>query len=726
MIAADVLRHMGPRRAAWRIIYEAERRIGWMRWRYPARDLSYWSISHVDATIERLRTGQLFFVPASNEASLAAYREQFADQSSRVIEAANRVTSGQMSYFSHQWHDFGGPPAWFLNPFTRQVVPDRHWSRLSFHAQEYGDLKVMLEPARFNIAYLLVRAYWLTGDDSYPAAFWRLVEDWARHNPPQAGPLWICGQESAIRVMAWCFALYGLVSSPQSTPDRVACLMRLIAAHGDRINGTLGYARSQKNNHAISEAVGLWTIGLLFPELPQSSQWKDRGRRLLVEAVSEQIYNDGSYVQHSLNYHRMMLQLLTWALRLGETAGEPLPSDVYRRFDLANCFLFELMDLESGCVPNHGANDGALILPLNRCEYPDMRPVFAAGHYLIHHYRILPPGPWDEDLFWLFGPSLLSVDEEETNGPRATAAVTQRAVASFPDGGYFVLRSPKSWAVVRCARYRDRPSHADLLHVDIWWRGINVALDPGTFSYNSPAPWDSGLASTACHNTLTIDGRDQMDKVGRFLWLPWARGTVRSEVTSDGGSLAYWEGEHDGYHRLPVPATHRRGILRIGDDHWIILDESRSEGLHDHHLQWLLPDLPYQVDDVVHSGKAQQNSVTVATPAGDYTVSVGSFNAPGQFTFVRADADTTRGWRSAYYLDRASALSMALDVRAANVRLWTFFGPPGSAVEVAEDGLHVSMGATTLRIALGQTVTAPLVKSVVMTGKTSDQLQVTR
>ena len=35
-------------------------------------------------------------------------------------------------------------------------------------------------------------------------------------------------------------------------------------AHADRIAGTISYARSQKNNHALSEGAALWTVGLLL------------------------------------------------------------------------------------------------------------------------------------------------------------------------------------------------------------------------------------------------------------------------------------------------------------------------------------------------------------------------------------------------------------------------------------------------------------------------------
>jgi hypothetical protein len=87
-----------------------------------------------------------------------------------------------------------------------------------------------------------------------------------------------------------------------------------------------------------------------------------------------------------------------------------------------------------------------------------------------------------------------------------------------------------SWAYLRLAHFKSRPGHADQLHLDLWWRGMNIAMDAGTFSYNNPPPWDNALSTTHVHNTITINGKDQMTRAGQFLWLDWAQAAV---VTHD-------------------------------------------------------------------------------------------------------------------------------------------------------------------------------------------------
>src|SRR5205823_1624803 len=90
-----------------------------------------------------------------------------------------------------------------------------------------------------------------------------------------------------------------------------------------RIQANLNYALSQRNNHGISEAVGLWTIGALFPEFARANEWSECGREILETQGLELIYEDGAFAQHSVNYQRVVLQDFLWVLRLAELHERP-------------------------------------------------------------------------------------------------------------------------------------------------------------------------------------------------------------------------------------------------------------------------------------------------------------------------------------------------------------------------------------------------------------------
>src|SRR5262249_5684156 len=158
------------------------------------------------------------------------------------------------------------------------------------------------------------------------------------------------------------------------------------------------------------------------------------------------------------------------------------------------------------------------------------RPVVQTTHFLTTGKRCYSPGPWDEDLLWLFGAESLNSSIE----------ADLRDDFQAQQGGRYTIRSRDGFAFARCPGFRHRPAHADLLHVDLWWCGQNVALDAGTFSYNLDSSGDP-LSKTEAHNTVTIDQSDQMDRVGRFLWLPWARAEARHFKKSKSGNLTYLE-----------------------------------------------------------------------------------------------------------------------------------------------------------------------------------------
>ena len=700
----DLWRHFGPRWLGFRAAYAAQIRSGTIRRRLPARDwdtlpltafLQDKLLDHPRRYLEYRKHGApgFFFTPDDRP----VYQSLFSAWDDRVVVTpmvlARQIAEGRLRYFEHTIAETGFPPDWHANPFTGERAPaGLHWSRIGDFS--CGDIKIIWEPSRFAFAYALARAYWRSGDESHAERFWCAAEDWQLKNPPQLGPNWKCGQETAFRVMAWCFALYAFLDAAPTTAARVKRLAQAIAVSAERISGNIEYALNQRNNHGISEALGLYTVGALFPEFSAASTWRRTGREALESTARELIYDDGSFVQHSVNYHRVMLHDFLWAIRLGDLLREPFSDHLKHRVGAAADFLYQIQDDTTGRVPNYGANDGALVLPLSNCDYRDYRPAVQAVNYLLNGTRRYPTGAWDEDLLWLFGPASLAapIASPARRDLRGDLRSQLRTDLRAEQGGYYTLRSPAGFAFVRAASFRHRPSQADMLHVDLWWRGQNIATDAGTFSYNAPPLSDSApfaadeLARTAYHNTVGVDGLDQMERAGKFLWLPWLHGKRNCVRHSPGGNLVYWEGEHDGYRRLKSPARHRRGILRAGDHCWVVIDQLSAPSPHEYRLQWLLADLPFEWDDA-------NRRLTLHTTAGGYAVQVIDLAGPpgSRCTIARADTGSARGWRSAYYFDREPALSLDLRSHAEAARFITVFAPAGSRVDCGPNALEVEM-----------------------------------
>src|SRR6267378_5888159 len=660
-------RAFGVRDGLLRAEYEMQRASGLMSRRMRSvRGWESWDLAHIapkssaeDLLNFRRQGGRPFFFADSRGLAPELKKILSPAGEESVLAEARAILEGNLPFFGRLTFACGPSPQWFQNPVTGQrVSADCSWTEMRFASDDYGDLKFILEPSRFLFIYPLARAYGVTGDERFPAAFWSFIEDWAAKSPPMSGPLWICGQESSLRILAWSFALNAFLHSPATTPQRVALLFSMVAAHAWRTVQTVGYARSQRSNHLFSEAVGLWTAGTLYPELRDASGWQKQGASLLREAVLDQITPEGAYLQDSFNYQRMVFQQLLWTLRLSDIQKIQLHPEIRTRTIAAFDFIGQFVDPESGHAPNHGSNDGSNILPLAACDYGDFRSLLRIGSCVLDRPTAFHPGPWDEAALWLCGKFERTTEREP--------AYTVSSAA-----GYHRLGSKNSWALVRAGRYTRRPFQADQLHVDLWWHGLNLARDAGTYLYNGEPPWNNGLAGTAVHNTVMVDRRDQMRRAGRFLWLDWAQASGRSFSTSLSPSPSKtiadspncFEVEHDGYRRLGV--KHRRMVQCVTEDAWVIVDDLLGAGEHELRLHWLLPDLPFiGITDspfctVLEADKVRFHWNIFSSSPGSAAVIRGGKILAGNIEGINRDEELL-GWESPTYgdfspLPRASA-----------------------------------------------------------------------
>ena len=709
---ASLYRQLGLRWLTFRFAYAFRLRTGLIRLQTPIykwtdRPLETWLKKNIPSQPEayaqwRKQNSPKFFF---DEHVGAGSPRPVPWSSQPAVNEADRILNGEIKYFAHEFQQTGFPPNWYTAPTSLQPPSSaaaagtaaqaitKHWSQLSDDGEV--DIKFIWEASRFGMVYTLVRAYAATKDEKYAEAFWNLISDWAENNPPNTGANWKDGQEIALRLMAWTFGFYAFINSPSTTPQRISQFTLYVAAQAERIYKNIDYAISTRSNHTISEAFGLWMVGLLFPELKDAEKYFSTGRDLLEQQAAKQIFPDGSYSMYSLNYHRFILHIYLYAMRLGElnednmslrgghspttlaphaSAGEQPPrtdtkfsDSVYRAVSSSIQYLSKLIDPQTGQMPVYGSNDGALVLPLNNCDFTDYRPLLQLGSVITKGERMFESGAWDEDLFWLCGTSPLSRRERARRRTEPVEVVR----ASFPNGGTYILRGTNSKAIIRCTDFQERPSHADQLHVDLWMRGINIACDAGTYLYSGEGIWRNGLAHTSVHNTVTVDSRDQMKMISRFVWADWAQGKVLQQTDK------LWQGEHNGYN----PVTHKRTVLMLDDDRWLVLDHLNGAQPHHYALHWLLNDFPFS---------QKENTICLWPESDQYKIQMGLVEGNGNFSIVRADSKSTRGWRSKYYGQKEPAISAMLETDQPQAVFWTFFGLEEDQVDLVGNILHVN------------------------------------
>lgn len=570
----------------------------------------------------------LFADPPPNFPALLNPAEQKA-----LLAQAEDLLAGRFALY-------GGDPA----PLNLTPPPPlRHWSQ-AYPLPASQDIKDLWEPARFGWAFTLVRAYQLSADERFPAAFWQAFETFQTHNPPNLGPQWASAQEVALRLMAWVYAASALAASPHSTAARLQSLSGAVWDHARRIPPTLLYARAQRNNHLLSEAAGLYTAGQYLQHAP----WRARGWAEFQKALLDQIAPDGTYGQHSVNYHRLMLQLALWMHALGTANGEAFSPECKERLAAAVRWLLAHVDPSSGQLPNLGHHDGALFLPLASSSIRDYRPTLQAAALTFLGAPAFPPGPWDE--------LALRLGLSASSPALPPKAFTSPAVHR--------LGTSQDWALLRAVHFSVRPAHADQMHVDLWHQGQNIALDAGTFRYNTPPPWQNALASAAVHNTLTLNGLEPMRRAGRFLWLDWDQAKILSNPSPDAISA-----EHSAYRALGL--RHQRTLQRTSTG-WRIRDEllplpAATINPVQAVVHWLLPDLPWVLNE---------NELTLSLTHGPLVIRCWAEKPqsppPLQVRLIRAGeilsgpagSFPNHGWFSPTYAHKLPTLSLRVELSA--------------------------------------------------------------
>ncbi|ACF14599.1 Heparinase II/III family protein [Chloroherpeton thalassium ATCC 35110] len=500
---------------------------------------------------EIFRNDEPFFSEATIER--LNYNEDWKNE---LLNDANKIINGEVRYYAYHWKNIGSPPDWFLNPFnnTRYPNSEQHWTSLPDFATSVGDIKNVWEASRFEWVVTLARAYAVTGEKKYLNALNTWLADWVEKNPLNIGPNWKCGQEASIRLFNLLNASF-ILRQNNAPSESLKCFVNASLL---RISKNIRYAISQDNNHGTSEAIGLFIGGLwlqTFDEKKYGDAKKiaEKGRFWLENRVKKLIADGGGFSQHSVTYHRVMLDSLCFAeFWRRALSAKPFSEGFYHKVKASIDWLASLTDEYSGNAPNLGSNDGAFLLNFHSCAYRDFRPTLQFSAHLFYETSLFPSGCYDETLYWMGLKRQKEMASEKKN---------------FSSEGYTVLRNDNSWALIKWPFYKFRPSHNDVFHIDLWYKGHNVFCDAGSFSYNPDNNFKHDLKSVRFHNTVFFDGHEQMPKLSRFLLANWLKPEIIAPIDATKQNSKKWSGSY----KDSFGNRHERSV-EVFDSVWEITD----------------------------------------------------------------------------------------------------------------------------------------------------------
>ncbi|CCO24834.1 heparinase II/III family protein [Maridesulfovibrio hydrothermalis] len=449
-------------------------------------------------------------------------------------------------------------PQWNRDPLTGVLCPLNFGKKFNYKDRSLcGDIKYLWEVGRFLQIVPPALAWKISGDHKYLDAIRQMLESWLDQCPYMLGVHWSSSLELGIRLINWSLAwqFIGGVDSPLFQGEGGAEFrnrwLKSIYQHIHFIDG--GYSKgSSANNHLIGEAAGVFIACRTWPYWAECAGYADRALTVLENEVGRQVGFDGVDLEQAMSYQQFVLDFLLFSYI-------SCPDKFSSRYQDTLVHMAEFiaaMTDAAGNVPMIGDADDGLV----------------SGFGLFSGHN--PFSSLTASVGLLFSrPELLeksAVSDLKSccmAGKTASAADLSSDVSlsrAFVCGGYYILgdhfNSESELHIILdggalgygslCAH-----GHADALSMYLSYCGKEFLIDPGTYIYNGNQKWREYFRGTSAHNTVRVDGVNQSESGGDFLWKTHAQAHAECEFQDD---VETFRGSHDGYMRLSDPVIHER------------------------------------------------------------------------------------------------------------------------------------------------------------------------
>ena len=547
------------------------------------------------------RPGQFLF--SDNEISERAelLRKHLPDEAAEILREADEICGHRFRLLGYENLDFtldsgsgnfGGDSFkdidWHLDPVHGKRAPLDPWFKIPFlDFAVVGDHKVTWELNRHQHLVTLAKARLLSGYEKYTRELMAQWRSWIKANPYPLGINWGSTLEVAFRSLSWIW-VDQLLAGAAECADFRAEMAPALAFHGRYIERYLSTYFSP-NTHLLGEAVALFFLSTLYPQMPGAARWKESGWEIVLREAGRQVRPDGVYFEQSLYYHVYALDFFLYARLLAARNGMEIPPAY-------DAVLGRMLDVvaalaQAGPAEGFGDDDGGRLWNPRRNGTEQMTDPLALG--AVMYSREFFAARLTEEAIWLFG------NQAVEKLSQAQARPAARSLA-FPDSGLYVLADSQPYAqamVVDAGPQgvgRSGHGHADALSLRLTMDGRRWLVDAGTGVYISKDPADRNtFRGTGAHNTMRVDGADQAVADEPFSWthIP----TTQAEDWSAGKTFTYFVGSHNGYSRLADPVVHRRHVLKIAGGLCLVRDVALGRAEHELEIRWhFAPDLELQ------------------------------------------------------------------------------------------------------------------------------------
>ena len=512
------------------------------------------------------------------------------DTKAAVLASADGLLRGEWEVLGVTRTDMVRPD-WFRDPVTgRRSAPGRYAFRIDHRSDaQVGNIKQVWEISRLQHLTLLATAWFLSHEEKYANRVADHLRSWWHENPFLSGVHWTSGIELGVRMisLAWIRRLLDDWPGVGEEFEGSDVALQQIHWHQQYL-ASFRSRGSSANNHVIAEAAGQLVASCAFPWFPASERWRGKAARVLERELIRNTFPSGIGRELASDYQGFVAELGFLAAVEAQAAGHPLSPGTWQRLCAMADSAAALVDARLR-PPRQGDSDEGRALLLDAPAANSWPSLLALAQTLVGRLDWWPQPPVDARSVLVS--SLASAPRHIAQ--RHIEGRPPQRPSRFADAGLTLLRTTgKDEIWCRCDGgphgYLSiaAHAHADALSVEVRYAGVDILADPGTYCYHGERAWRSYFRSTIAHNTAELDGRNQSNEGGPFLWVRHAR--AREIEVIDDGDIARWTAEHDGYSSLDPPALHRRSVLLDRASRSIDIVDEIEGGPHDLRLAFHL------------------------------------------------------------------------------------------------------------------------------------------
>lgn len=468
------------------------------------------------------------------------------------------------------------------------------WSKGRFYLRyklvdlsKTSDVKVPWELSRCHHLLWLGEAYLLTKEEKYAKEVVDQLEWWIDENPLVYSINWTCAMDVAIRAVNWMYAINMISASTALNEVVINRIHGSLFEHGWFIFRNLEKWYPYSANHFAANIAALLYLGQFFKGTNEGKKWWHYALKEYFLEVRFQVLPSGAHFERSISYHRLMTELFAYPYFMLQRVKEPIPLDIQLRVES----MFDFTDhytKHNGMAPQMGDNDDGRLLPFVKRDFRVHDYLLSIGYLGFgKHYESLSTDKVVLDTFFLLPEKKVI---KESSPQNASVSV----IKDHRDAGFVVLKKADLYLVFSNTSLSCYPdlhrkmlgthTHADGLSFELSVGKQDFIIDPGSYVYTASAVERNKFRSTGKHNTLTIDGQDQVELLDTDLFSVKGFNEVEKMEIKENEEEIYVSGTRKWKLPSDLNATHTRKIKLKSETELELMDEIRCDS--EHNFVW--------------------------------------------------------------------------------------------------------------------------------------------